>query len=320
MQLAWPWMLLCIVPVVVLFIIRLRVAAKRPVRPVAETKSFAHLPSYAKVRRRGIALAKVQQAAALLLVIVLVILAARPQENIQKVDYENSRDIVLCLDSSFSMEQYLPGALNAMRDIVNQNPTDRYALVMFQNAAFAALPLTSDVAAINLKLQQLTGYYAQDKLTPVSSVGYDSNTIDEGGTDIAAGLAGCVRRFNDLEHQRSRHIIMLSDMRHNTKSNPTPVAELLPKYGIKLYVLAPALDKKSATDSQVTKIAGASVGTLESGGDSKKVVNSIFSSIVNQQKTTQYVTVDAPYTWWTAALVLAVLWCGVQVMRWRHTK
>lgn len=318
MQLAWPWMLLCLVPVVVLFIVRLRVAVKRPVRPVAETKSFTQLPSYAKVRRRGIILARLQQVLLLLLVTVLVVLAARPQESIQKVDYENSRDIVLCLDASYSMEEFIPGALNAMNDIVKQNPTDRYALVMFQNVAYAALPLTSDVAAINLKLQQLNGYYGQDKISPVTGIGYDSNTIDEGGTDIAAGLAGCVRRFNDLEHQRSRHIIMLSDMRHNTKTNVTSVAELLPKYGIKLYVLAPSFEKQTALDSPVTKIAGASVGVLDSDSDAKKVVNNIFQSIVNQQRTTQYVVVDAPYPWWVTAITLATLWGGVQIMRWRH--
>lgn len=318
MQLAWPFMLLLLVPAIALFVWRLRVPAKHPVRPVAEVSSLAGLPSYAKIRRRGLLLAHLQQVALLLLVVTLVVLAARPLERIQKVDYENSRDIVLCLDASFSMQEFAPGALNAMSDIVKQNPTDRYALVLFQNASYAALPLTSDVAAITLKLKQMTDYYGKDSFSPVTTAGLDTGSLDDGGTDIAAGLAGCVRRFNDLDTPRSRHIILLSDMQHNTKSPLTPVAELLPKYGIKLYILAPSLDVETAKESPVTKIAGASVGTLEYGGDTKKVVNSIFSTILNQQKTTQYVLVDAPYTWWTVVIALAALWGGLQLLRWRH--
>ena len=153
-------MLFLLVPLVCAGLWRFRGPSGRAVQLVTNAGSVAALPSFAKVRRRARWLGSVQTMLLAELMVVLVVLAARPQRELAQVDTTHSHDIVMCLDASLSMREYLPDALNAMSDIEKANPSDRYAIVIFQDEPYVALPLTGDVAAIQLKTQQLAAQYA----------------------------------------------------------------------------------------------------------------------------------------------------------------
>lgn len=318
MQLMWPFMLLLLVPIAALWVWRLIKPAKRQPWFVGEAITLGALPSFAKMRRRGLLLRIVEMTLLGAVLVLLAFIAARPQAEIRKVDFQNSRDIVLCLDASGSMQQFMPDELNALNAIVKANPTDRYSLVLFQNVPFVALPLTSDVAAIDLKTKDLATQLSNTKtFTAAQSAGFDAN-VPGGGTDIGAGLAGCVRRFDNLTQPRSRHIILISDMQNNGVTDQATVAALLPKYGITLHILAPHNDiGGSAAQSVVTQITGAQVSDLTAAGGVQQVVSQILNSIVSKQKNVQYVAVDAPYAWWDAVIIVALLWGLVQLLRWR---
>ncbi len=318
MQLKWPYLLILILPIAAAAVWRLRKPAPKPVRLVGETDTLHSLPSYKKVERRTRALAATQTVLLALLMASLVVIAARPQQQIRKVDNKNARDIVLCLDASGSMTNNLPDALTAMSDIVKANPTDRYGLVIFQNVPYVALPLTSDIAAITLKTNDLAAQFKTNGTAPAFLAGFQPD-VGGGGTDIGAGLAGCVRRFDNLDQPRSRHIIMLSDMQNNGLTDEAAVASLLPKYNIKLHILAPSAIVSVINDSDVVaQITGASVDSFNDGGGVRSVLNQIFASILSQQKAVQFVSVDAPYAWWIAVISLTALWAAAQMIRWRQ--
>ncbi len=319
MSLKWWWLALALVAVFGLAALaRLRFKPKKPVRFVANSKTLGILPSFKKEQQRAQLLRTIEYAALGVLVATLIIIAGRPQQRIQKIEQEQSRDIVMCVDVSGSMKDYAASAFTTLQNIVNKNPTDRYSVVLFQNAPYVALPLTSDVSAINTIAKKFSDDFKDSEFTASDLLGFKSGDNDSGGTDIALGLASCMRRFDAIEEPRSRHIIMLSDMDHNSVSDQNAVAALLPKYGVKLYVLAPQRDVAFAQDSPVVQIAGASVGALDNDSDSSAALSSIFNSILSTRTSQAYVLADAPYGWWGIALIALITWWFSMVLRWRR--
>lgn len=317
MSVAWLWLVpVILVPLLAMAIWRRKRPAKREVRYVGSAETLAALPSYAREKRRADMLKRLEMAMLCLLLITLTLIAARPQQQIRKVEDTQSRDIVLCADVSGSMYQYLPVQFETLQEIVNQNPTDRYALVLFAGAPYVALPLTNDVTAINMVTSELVKGYTDDDFATADFIGYDPAAAT-GGTDIGSGLAACIRRFDKLDEPRSRHIILTSDMSHNGAVDPDLVATLIPKYGIKLYILT--IDSLGVQDAQdIARIAGATVSDKLTEADAKAELTAIYQSVLNTRTSAQYVMAEAPYPLWGAALIATAGWAAAVVLRWRR--
>ncbi|HVI69379.1 MAG TPA: VWA domain-containing protein [Magnetospirillaceae bacterium] len=318
MSIMWLWLLLgLLIPVFAVAMWRLRRPIKRHAHFVGDTPSIANLPSFVREKRRARWLHIANIVVISLLIIVMAIIAARPQQQIRKIEYQNSRDIVLCMDISGSMETYVEPAMQTLLKIVAANPTDRYSLVLFGNVPYVALPLTSDTTAIESTVKDLSAQFTNEKLDAADLVGFDPNI--KGGTDIGTGLASCFRRFDNIDQQRSRHIILVSDMEHNGTNDPSAIATLLPKYGIKLYILTPEFNLPDVQENPVTAITGARVESLKfDGSNAEATISAIYNSILTARKTDTYVLVDVPYPFWAAALVLTAAWAILMALRWRR--
>lgn len=319
MSVMWLWMLLgLLIPIFALALWRLRRPAKHRPHFVGDTNSAARLPSFAREQKRARRLNIITVVILGALITTLAIIAARPQQQIRKIEYQNSRDIVLCMDISGSMEMYVEPALKTLLTIVAANPTDRYSLVLFGNIPYVALPLTNDTTAIEVTVKDLSAQFTDDKLNAADLIGFDTSI--EGGTDIGTGLASCFRRFDNIEQTRSRHIIMVSDMEHNGITNPSEIATLIPKYNINLYILAPDFYMDDVEKNPVTKITNASVESLAfDGSNAEATLAAIFNSILTERRTDTYVLVDVPYPFWIAAIVLTAAWAVTLVLRWRRS-
>lgn len=319
MPVMWWWLaVVLLLPVFVAALWRWRKPAKRPTHFIGDTANAKALPSFARELRRARRLQIATTIVLGLLIITCALIAARPQQQIRKIDYQNSRDIVLCMDVSGSMDTYIPPALQTLQKIVTANPTDRYSLVLFGNVPFVALPLTSDTTAIDITTKDLEANFSDDDFDAVDLIGFDSSV--EGGTDIATGLTSCFRRFDNIDQQRSRHIILVSDMQHNGPGDPAVVATLLPKYGVKLYVLSPELYVNDIKEKDaVVGITNAPVeGLAFDGSNAAATLSAIYDSILSERQTDTYALVDVPYPLWITAAVLTLAWAVLLVLRWRR--
>lgn len=162
----------------------------------------------------------------------LLLTLARPQQSLgEKPQTKEGIDILLCLDTSTSMEadDLLPNRLEAAKqvskDFVGRRPNDRIGLVVFAGIALTQCPLTSDHQTLELLIESLRpGMTGRD------------------GTAIGNGLVTCVNRLKDLPG-KSKVIILLTDGRSNAgEIEPLQAAELAASFGIRVYAIGAGAD------------------------------------------------------------------------------
>ncbi|MCP4087567.1 MAG: VWA domain-containing protein [Actinomycetia bacterium] len=321
MQVAVPFFLLSL-PVLLLFgyIAKRFLGWPKVNKPkhIAESATLQNLPSFAKLASRQRIFRWVERGFIGLVLIMLALLAARPQNFVQKVNEEESRDIVLCLDGSGSMQENISPSLEVMKEIVNENPTDRYAIVIFQTASFPALPLTRDVVAINDTIDRLLELDENGSLG-LSLAGYSPDS--KGGTDVGEGMIGCLRRFADLDTLRSRHVILITDLEHNGETNPRDIAALYAKYSVATEVIVPAnAYSYNANNAAWLNLANAEITELDDGDDFKSVLNRLYGSILNKDDISELVAADNPTPYYVGVSLSALALGGLRLAQERRKK
>ncbi|HOW89433.1 MAG TPA: VWA domain-containing protein, partial [Elusimicrobiales bacterium] len=147
-------------------------------------------------------------------VLVLLALAlARPQR-VDKGDIPPTEgiDIMLCLDTSYSMAAVdfspynrLDAARNAAAEFIGHRANDRIGMVVFGGAAVLSCPLTLDYRSL---------------LELLESVSINMTKAD--GTAIGDALITAVNHLKDSK-AKSKIIILLTDGRSNAGTIPDPV-------------------------------------------------------------------------------------------------
>lgn len=316
MQLAWlPILALGPLLIVVYFAdkyISHKQHHKKSVRPIAESSSLDLLPSFAKTKRVNKILGIAEKTILILMLTTLLFIAARPQKQVAKINETESRDIVLCLDTSGSMTELIAPSLEVLRDIVASNPTDKYGIVFFQNTSYPVLPLTRDTVALNDTIDDMLDRLEND-FNGVSSYGYQFDK--GGGTDIGEGLYGCMRRFSDLDTERSRHIILVSDLYHNGTTDMDVAAQAVAQYNVNLQVIAANTFGFSVDDYPWLSRAGATTVKLDDNSGIGKVVDNIYKTILNRDEEQAHVNADNPNPYWVTFAVLSMMFVAVLALR-----
>jgi Ca-activated chloride channel family protein len=142
----------------------------------------------------------------------------------------SGRDIMLALDLSgsmvtrdFAIDGEEVSRIDALKrigaDLIRRRAGDRIGLVIFAEHAYAAAPLSFDVAAVSRTLEEVT----------IGLVGRS--------TAIGDGLGLALKRLTESKSP-SRVIILLSDGSNNAGStDPTGVARLARQEGVRLYTI-----------------------------------------------------------------------------------
>lgn len=159
-----------------------------------------------------------------------VVALARPQAGLEtRVQTSQGIDIVLCLDTSTSMEAMdltpnrLGAALQVSKKFVEGRGGDRIGLVCFGGQALTQCPLTSDH-------QTLLGYL--DQIQP-GQTGVD-------GTAIGTGIVTSLNRLKKAGG-KSKVIILLTDGRNNRgEIEPLAAADLAKTMGVRIYTVGAA--------------------------------------------------------------------------------
>lgn len=165
------------------------------------------------------------------ILILLAIAAARPQlYNVSRDIRSPGVDIVLCLDTSGSMQALdftlngepvsrLTAVKKVVSDFIKKRETDRIGLVVFGEEAFTQAPLTVDKGLLLGLVDKMTIGMAGDR-TAI-------------GTAIAIGG----KRLKDIE-AKAKILILLTDGRQNSGNiSPDAAAQAVRALGIKIYTI-----------------------------------------------------------------------------------
>lgn len=154
-----------------------------------------------------------------------LLLAARPYKKVITEKENYSRDIILCLDISYSVDALNLELVKNLKETVNQLKGERFGIVIFNTSAVMLSPLTDDYAYIIDTLSQLEESLRQRNADGTYNMDsdnwlYQSSYImdgtltgneERGSSLIGDGLASSVYNFSDLEEERSRSIIFSTD-------------------------------------------------------------------------------------------------------------
>lgn len=161
-------------------------------------------------------------------IFVSFILLARPYKT-KVVDKERySRDIILCLDVSTSVDYLNKNIVSELQETVNNLQGERVGIVIFNSSAALLAPLTDDYEYIIEQLdliEQSLDMRLESELTDdidelpdnwmyLSDYIYNGTLIgveERGSSLIGDGLATSVYDFSDLEEERTRIIIFSTD-------------------------------------------------------------------------------------------------------------
>ncbi len=213
------WLLLVLVPMVVLYIYRIRkggaaitISTTQPLEkaPKGFRYWFRHVPFL--FRCTGIAL--------------LIVAMARPQNSHTGTSATTEGiDIVLALDISSSMlaRDFEPNRIVAARDVaakfIADRGSDRMGLVVFAGEALTLAPLTTDKTTLQNQLARA-----------------DVNLVED-GTAIGNGLATAVNRLKESS-AKSKVIILLTDGVNNAgQIAPMTAADIADAFDIRVYTI-----------------------------------------------------------------------------------
>ncbi len=229
--------------------------------------------------------------------LVLIILAiARPQlYNISREINSAGVDIMLCLDTSSSMEtedfklndepiSRLTAVKKVVSDFIIKRELDRIGLIVFGEEAFTQSPLTMDKGLLLDLINKM-------------EIGMAGNR-----TAVGKAIAIGGKRLKDLK-AKSKIIILLTDGRNNTGDiGPYEAAEAVRALGVKIYVIGVGIkgqdplesksffrtgisnDRVDLDEETLMKIAGIGEGEYFRAADSKSLFE-IYGIIDQQEKT-----------------------------------
>ncbi|MET1053262.1 MAG: VWA domain-containing protein [Mycetocola sp.] len=204
----WVVLIAGIVGLALWFRARQRARSAPDAVPLAHSDRLTSLPAYQTALRRYRATLYSAVAAVAIVLITAVVMSSRLVSISSYQPEMRNRDIVLCLDVSGSMIDYDAALVDTFQDLVGEFDGERIGLVLFNASAVTYFPLTSDYAFVIDQLE----YLENDLSSPLSDYEFINGTLlGEGSSLIGDGLGSCVMRFDDIEDERSRSIVLATD-------------------------------------------------------------------------------------------------------------
>ncbi|WP_460802755.1 VWA domain-containing protein [Microbacterium sp. GXF6406] len=285
--------------------------------PIARAERVRTLPSFqSAVRRRTVAVSGVIVLGVIAALIGGVI-AARPlsSQTIQPVN--TSRDIMLCLDVSGSMSDVDVEVLTVFEELLDGFEGERIGLTIFNSSPVQVFPLTDDYDFIRTHMESIRSSFDYMEEIPEHWVG----TLNGPGASlIGDGLASCAMRFDHLDDERSRSIILATDNEVAGASIVTlqEAADYASSVGVRVFALNPVQDIDAGPGDELVAAA------RSTGGDSyglreTTTVADIIADVEEQDATelrgqAQVVWADTPNAWIAVLLVLGLAFI---VLMWR---
>ncbi|MFC7788014.1 vWA domain-containing protein [Microbacterium sp. MAHUQ-60] len=310
--------LLAAVAIGVLLGVRSRERAEAaPAALISRAERLRGLPSFrASVRRRMTLLAGILVVGAIAVLLGGVV-AARPlsAKTIHPVD--NSRDIMLCLDVSGSMSDVDVEVLTVFDELLKGFRGERIGLTIFNSSPVQVFPLTDDYPFVQEQLNSIRTSFDYNSDVPEHWVG----TLNGPGASlIGDGLAACTMRFDHLDDDRSRSVILATDNELAGASILTvrEAAQYAKSKKVRVFALNPVQGKDAEVSAELADAALLTGGQSYALRDTTSVAD-IIAEIQKQEATAlkgqaQVVRVDSPNLV-IALMLMAIL--GFLLLVWR---
>jgi Ca-activated chloride channel family protein len=183
---------------------------------------------------------------------LLILALSRPHDDKDIEEFKRKNiegiDIVLTMDVSGSMlaEDFKPNRLeaakNVAREFIEERPSDRIGLVLYEGEAYTKVPLTTDH---NLLLDAFDDVQTGRVLS---------------GTAIGVGLVTAINRLENSD-AKSKVIILLTDGVNNSGDvDPITAAQIAKEYGIRVYTIG--VGKEGLAPFPVQTLFGTSMQNL----------------------------------------------------------
>ncbi len=290
---------------------------QRPAALVSRAERLRALPAFRSSVRRQMALLSGILALGAVAVLLGGVVAARPMapKTIQPVD--TSRDIMLCLDVSGSMADVDVEVLDVFLELLEGFEGERIGLTIFNSSPVQVFPLTDDYPFIEEQLSRVRQSFDYTSETPEHWVG----TLNGPGASlIGDGLAACTMRFDHVDDERSRSIILATDNELAGASILTveEAAHYAKSKQVRVFALNPVQGKDAEVSAELAHAAELTGGQSYALRDTT-TVSDIITEIQKQEATAlegqaQVILVDDPGLW-IALMLVAVL--GFLVLLWR---
>ncbi|MCH4153795.1 MAG: hypothetical protein LKG26_01660 [Saccharofermentans sp.] len=242
---------------------------------VANSSLVLEQPEFIRARRRHFILGLIKKIAVIVEIISIVIIIANPYKEEEVTAGVKKRDIMICMDTSFYLDDLNDEFIDALEDVIDGlDSGDRVGVTLYSSSSLTYVPLTDDFEYVKSKLDVLKEYFSLGvKLDQyyggyvVSQGSIPSDLMDDYDADYARmeeltwihdatsinesekgpflvgdGVASCLYSFPALKDEERTRIIILST--ENTEAvGADPVVrlpeacELCSKYNVKLYAL-----------------------------------------------------------------------------------
>ncbi|MBP5633356.1 VWA domain-containing protein [Candidatus Saccharibacteria bacterium] len=276
---------------------------------IAHTKVIKELPAYKAAERNYHILLSI---AAICLVTTLfsaTVLASRPVKGELGKSRSESRDIVLCLDVSGSLETYQKAILSHYKSIIRQLKGERIGITIFDGRPANLIPLSDDYDTLYEMIDDLGESNFKEYVTTLNSGGLTSQ--------VGSGLIGCVNSFDTLaDSKRPQSIILATDnYSSNTDINIIQAANYAKSYGITVYgILAGENLAEGTTEAFKSAIAttGGIYYNLNKTTDLDLSAKEIVDRITAQEAAiyegaSEYTYNDAPEIWLIVSAISVVV-------------
>ncbi|MBY0688248.1 VWA domain-containing protein [Microbacterium marinilacus] len=323
-DLANPWVLVIAALATAVAVAAGWLLARRPRRgageaaPIARAEHVRALPSVARAARRRVVAIAASVALLVAAALVAGVVAARPMaaQTIRPVD--TSRDIMLCLDVSGSMSEVDIEVLEVFDELLDGFEGERIGLTIFNSSPVQVFPLTDDYEFVRTHLASIRDAfddYSSD--VPEHWVGTLNGT---GSSLVGDGLTACALRFDHLDSERSRSIVLATDNEVNGSGivSLEEAATYARDAGVRVFALNPVDGKDGGVTAELTAAAETTGGRAYAlRGDT--TVADIVDDVREQEATAlegeaRIVWRDSPDLWIVVLLVLAS--SGI-VLLWR---
>ena len=182
-------------------------------------------PYYKKKRIQYAVLNKLLAFACACVIFACSWLLAHPYTQKIEVEDRYSRDIILCMDISTSVDALNEKLCDELENTVKELEGERFGIVIFNTTPVLLVPLTDDYEFIIEQLETIKdalvarnrywdyGIWTNNLvyLNEYVSAGTQVNSEERGSSLIGDGLASCVNDFSDLDEERTRIVIFSSD-------------------------------------------------------------------------------------------------------------
>ena len=236
---------------------------------------ISSLPIYRRIYRRSRVLSFFYELFIIAAVVSSLFLMARPYEVKKLKIGVQKRDIMLCLDVSYSLYALNYELADYLEEVVTELKGDRFGITIFNTSSVVFVPLTDDYSYVVTRLEELkeyfvlqkeyremTGegpfisfetdeewdeYYDLDRRLAYIEAGTLVNNTERGSSLIGEGLASALYSFPSLgDESRTRIIIFATDNADASRVEEIPdlsgASALCRKNDVTMFAIFPSED------------------------------------------------------------------------------